>query len=156
MQQYRWTPAMSVGSPVVDSDHRMLVDLINRVQGAAEAGEPDAIGEVLDGLIAYVEFHFSREEKMMAAAGFAELKAHAAEHTSFTDHVYQLRREFELDATAIDAAALFEYLKTWLNHHILIQDMAYRPLVEGNEAVEAVGRQFGAGLSELGREVGGD
>lgn len=156
MQAYRWTPAMSVGSEVVDSDHRILVGLIDRIQRSAAGQDAVDMAEVLDGLIAYVEFHFAREEKMMAAAGFPQLADHAGEHAGFTDHVLALRREFELDATAIDAAALYEYLKAWLNHHILIQDMAYRPLFEGNDAVEAVGREFGAGLSELGREVGGD
>lgn len=154
MPDYRWTPNMSVGSPIVDSDHRVLVGLIDRVRTAADA--PDAIGDVLDGLIAYVEFHFAREEKMMVAAGFPELAAHGAEHAGFTDHVYRLRRAFEIDATAIDAAELFDYLKSWLNHHILIQDMAYRPLFEGSASVEAVGRTFGPGLSELDREFGGD
>lgn len=142
---------MSVGSPLVDSDHRVLVELVNRVQTLARSNETDGIADVLDGLIAYVEFHFFREEKMMAAAGFTELGNHAAEHAGFTDYVYRLRRDFELDATAIDPAALFDYLKSWLNHHILIQDMAYRPLFEGNAAVEAVGRAFGPGLSERGR-----
>jgi hemerythrin len=59
-----------------------------------------------------------------------------------------LRRSFDLDSTAIDPHALVEYLKDWLNHHILIQDMGYKQQLEGNKAAETVGLEFGAGLAE--------
>ena len=149
MSGFQWNEAMSVGSELIDSDHRALIDLINRV-GESE-GEPaapvDSAG-VLDSLIAYVEYHFAREEKMMEAAGYAEIDQHRAEHAGFTNHAYQLRREFDLDATAIDTTALSAYLRNWLNHHILIQDMQYKSAFLDAPDVEAVGRTFGHGLSE--------
>lgn len=148
MVHFVWKPNMSVGSEIVDSDHRALIDLINKV-GDIAAGKGSAeIADVLDGLIAYVEFHFAREEKMMAAAGYAGTEQHVAEHAGFTDHIYQLRRSFDLDSTAIDAEALSQYLKNWLNHHIMIQDMGYKSLFDGNQTVEAVGLEFGEGLAD--------
>jgi len=148
VSHFKWTENMSVGSEIVDSDHRALIGLINKVADIADAIGEETVADVLDGLIAYVEFHFAREEKMMAAAGFAGVEAHGAEHAGFTDHVYQLRREFEIDETSVDAGALSDYLKNWLNHHIMIQDMAYKGDFAGNPEVEEVGRAFGEGLSE--------
>lgn len=148
MSRFTWTENMSVGSAIIDSDHRALIDLINKVGDIAAGEGNDEIGDVIDGLIAYVEFHFAREEKMMTAAGYAGSETHSAEHAGFTDHVYQLRRSFDLDSTAIDPHALAEYLKNWLNHHIMIQDMGYKPLMQGNEIAEAVGLEFGDGLAE--------
>lgn len=60
---------MNVGSSIIDSDHRALVDLINKVGDIATGKGKDEIGDVLNGLIAYVEYHSAREEKMMPAAG---------------------------------------------------------------------------------------
>ena len=71
MARFEWSDRMSVGSAVVDSDHRILVDLINRVHDIAAAGTSSGIGRVLDVLIAYIEIHFGREEKMLEAAGYA-------------------------------------------------------------------------------------
>lgn len=148
MGSFVWKESMSVGSDIIDSDHRALIDLINRLGQIADGSGNDEIGDILDGLIAYVEFHFAREEKMMAAAEYTDIDQHGAEHAGFTDHIYQLRRSYDLDSSLVDAGALASYLKNWLNHHILIQDMAYRPVIEGNTAAEDVGRAFGDGLSE--------
>ena len=68
-----WTENMSVGSSIIDSDHRALIDLINKVGDIATGKGNAEIGEVLDGLIAYVEYHFAREEKMMTAARYADV-----------------------------------------------------------------------------------
>lgn len=149
MSRFQWNDSMSVGSELIDSDHRALIDLINRVgESACDTADPVDCAEILDSLIAYVEYHFAREEKMMEAAGYPEVEHHRAEHAGFTNHAYQLRREFDLDATAIDTAALSVYLRNWLNHHILIQDMQYKPCFTNAPEVDAVGRAFGPGLSE--------
>ena len=76
------------------------------------------------------------------------LERHAAEHASFTGHTYQLRRSFDLDPTAVDTETLSRYLQEWLKHHILIQDMGYRPLFDRNLIVETVGLQFGHCLAD--------
>ena len=40
--------------------------------------------------------------------------------------------------TSLINKTLLQFLKDWLNHHILIEDMAYRPLAEDNpEALKA-------------------
>jgi hemerythrin-like metal-binding protein len=88
MSLLNWTENMSVGSSIIDSDHRALIDLVNKVGDIATGKGNDEIGEVLDGLIAYVEYQSARKEKMMTAAGYADVKTHKLEHAGFTDHVY--------------------------------------------------------------------
>jgi hemerythrin-like metal-binding protein len=141
MKRYEWKPSMSVGSRVLDADHKVLVGLVDRLdmEGAAE---PPALDEIFDALIAYTEYHFAREERMLAAVNYPGAKAHRAEHEGFTDHIHKLRRQFAIDATMIDRAALFDYLKGWLNHHILIQDMAYKSYVADSEAAEAAAMEL--------------
>ncbi|MGB0555545.1 MAG: bacteriohemerythrin [Alphaproteobacteria bacterium] len=89
MSLFNWTENMSVGSSMIDSDHRALIDLINKVGDMASVKGNEEISEVLDGLIAYVEYHFARDKKMMTAAGYADVETHKSEHAGFTDQVYQ-------------------------------------------------------------------
>ncbi len=43
---------------------------------------------------------------------------------------------------------LLHYLKGWLNHHILIQDMAYKPYLEHNPVSNEVALAFGTTLAD--------
>jgi hemerythrin len=79
---------MRVGSSIIDSDHRALIDSIHKVGDIATGKGNDEIGGVLDGLIAYVEYHSARKEKIMTVAGYADIKTHKLKHAGFTDHVY--------------------------------------------------------------------
>jgi hemerythrin len=84
----------------------------------------------------------------MQACGFPDLPAHKDEHVEFTDRVYGIREKFLSDGESAITEELFDYLKGWLNGHILIQDMAYKPYASGQSHVSDVARSFGPGLSE--------
>ena len=153
MAFYKWTEAMSVGVPLVDSDHRALIGVINRLHDRVEGdGKPSDLAEIFDALIAYTEFHFAREEKVMAACNFPPAKSHQEEHASFTQRIYDLRERHARDPSAAMMHDLLDYLKDWLSHHILIQDMAFKPFAENNEAANEVARMFGPGLSDVAKE----
>lgn len=128
MAALTWTEAMSVGVPALDADHRCLVRLIGLLQGADDEQEAHRIIDiVLDTLVVYCRFHFSREEKVMAACSFPALSVHRGEHAGFAQFVARLREGSRAGGAAARARELLDYLSTWLCHHILIQDMAYKP-----------------------------
>jgi len=148
----RWTEKMSVGSPDLDEDHKQLFYLTNRLSDIAEgeAGSEDA-RQALYGLVRYAQFHFAREENVMAVCGFPEQEEHKAGHVRFVGTVDTFLKRFEKDPEAEAPAVcreLFDFLKDWLTHHILIQDMAYKSYVEAKpaEAVQAANAVRGADL----------
>lgn len=149
MTFYKWSETMSVGVESIDSDHKALIDLINRLHEAAlgETRGPSS-GEVFDTLIAYTEIHFAREEKVMQACGFPGLAAHQDEHVDFTGRIYEIREKFRSGDQSPITEELLDFLKGWLNAHILIQDMAYKPYADGKPAVAEVAQAFGPGLFE--------
>lgn len=134
MAYMQWTEAMSVGLPELDDDHKVLIAVINRL--AADSGEGAAEDEVrrsLATLARYAEYHFEREQRVMAACGFPELDTHIEEHLEFVGWVRDAERR--LDATLGKTAEelhdeILAFLRDWLNHHILLQDMAYRAYVQ--------------------------
>jgi hemerythrin-like metal-binding protein len=126
---------MSVGVPALDADHRCLVRIINllaEVDHGAEARS--TIETVLETLAMYARYHFAREERVMEACGFPASTFHRAEHEDFTGHIHGLRVDLAGRASPHLAKELLDYLTQWLRHHILIQDMAYKPYVRGSRA----------------------
>ena len=148
MPYYEWTETMSVGVALFDSDHKALIGLIDRLHDSAEREEPAPLDEIFDRLIAYTELHFAREEKGMEACGYPEIEIHRDQHAGFTDRIYRARERYRGGADPALTRELLEYLKLWLNHHILIQDMAYKPYVEHNWWAREVSRVFGPGLAD--------
>ncbi|TVR80755.1 MAG: hypothetical protein EA405_09820 [Rhodospirillales bacterium] len=150
MSYVRWTPAMSVGEPRLDRDHRVLIGLINRVESARDttvAGggtRHDVLADVLATLIAYTVFHFGREEQVMAACGYPDLDVHRDEHEALTAEVRALAERFAADPLAIPLDDVLAFLRDWLSHHILLQDMAYRDVVNRQpEAAAAAAAAYG-------------
>ena len=77
MPAIEWNNDLSVGVDLIDSDHKTLIDLINLVADSIEAGQSaKTIGDVVQLLYEYTEFHFIREEVLMEACGYSDLDNH--------------------------------------------------------------------------------
>ena len=141
----KWSAAMSVGVSRLDRDHKILIGLINRLDDAScgGGGAPQVMAEVLGVLVDYTIFHFSREEAVMEACGYPALGHHHEEHLALTQEVRDWQQRFHVDAACVVPADMLHFLKGWLNHHILLQDMAYRPFVEGNPKADSVAEAYG-------------
>ncbi len=153
MAFYEWTETMSVGVELFDSDHKALIGLINRLHDSLEGNSPTPLDDIFDMLIAYTELHFAREEKGLEACGYPEAEIHRDQHAGFTDRITRARERYRGGSDPAQTRELLEYLKLWLNHHILIQDMAYKPYAAGNPKVERVARSFGPGLADTGGTI---
>ena len=147
-RRLKWTEAMSVGVPELDADHRGLIKVINELLRSADAAEPDMVlRQCLYALLRYAEFHFGREEAVQAACEFPALSHHKDEHRAFTARIRGLVRQLDegdLPATEIVNSELYDFLKDWWNHHILIEDMAYRSHAEFHAAARRAAKTFRA------------
>lgn len=145
MVAIEWSEAMSVGVPAVDHDHQILIGLINRLGEATPEQDVDTqvIAGALATLIAYTQYHFEREEKVMEACGYPELLTHREEHIILTGEVMALKDRFLESDSDLTVGELLTFLTGWLNHHILLQDMEYREYAAGNAAAEAAAQAYG-------------
>jgi|APTNR8051073442_1049403.scaffolds.fasta_scaffold32496_3 hemerythrin-like metal-binding domain len=123
----QWSESMSVGIPALDADHRCLVRIISLLEDVREETAGQIIDMVLDTLAVYCRYHFAREEQVMAGSGFPALSFHQSEHEGFARMVRRLRERHAVQSDAAMAQELLDFLTGWLCHHILIQDMAYKP-----------------------------
>lgn len=149
---FPWNPMLETGIGIVDTQHRRLVELLNRLARmyVGEA-EPAAVDAVLDGLTAYAQEHFSTEEGIWAAALPADsplLHSHEAEHAGFCTRVVAARAE--LKSAAADLCLTRElllFLSGWLAEHILQSDrrlaLVVQALGRGVSMPEAVAEAHG-------------
>lgn len=126
---------MRIGHPMVDSDHAMLIDLINEAKTCAREHKLDAVSEVLARLAAYVDGHFGREESLLKEIGYPALAEHQKKHASFVGVTRKLNDAYAAapnDAARMRAAEdIDRSLTMWLVNHILVEDMKYRPFLKG-------------------------
>jgi hemerythrin-like metal-binding protein len=148
MQKITWSDAMSVGVPALDADHRCLVRIISLLQDAEGDEAQRIVKIVLETLSVYCRYHFAREEQVMAGCGFPAIAFHRGEHERFTSMISKLREQREPCDAYVSAHELLDYLITWLRHHILIQDMAYRPYVRDSEAANQLAQDTPVTLPE--------
>lgn len=134
MSLITWQDSYSVGVPLIDNDHKLLVSLINQLDDAIKGGQGrDVVGSVLNVLEEYTRGHFGREEILMRKAGYPDLPPHKREHEKLAAQVREIVARYAAgDDSHIDDE-LLQFLKSWLTGHILGVDMKYAPYLKDVE-----------------------
>ncbi|MBF0186324.1 MAG: bacteriohemerythrin [Magnetococcales bacterium] len=122
-----WTNQLKLNIKAVDRDHRKLVDLINTLYKAMNAGKGrSALGAILDELINYTAGHFALEEEMFDKYGYPETNEHKELHRKLVAQVTEFQRAFHEEGAALNMD-LMNFLKEWLVDHIIGEDKKYAP-----------------------------
>jgi hemerythrin-like metal-binding protein len=146
MPLIQWTPEFSVGVESIDTDHKVLISLLNLLDDAITRGEPrTTVQQVLDALYDYTVYHFGREEALMRASGYPDYDAHVRTHSTLRAQVADIRERYARNPDAIHAREVLSFLKNWLSAHIVGRDQLYAPFMASRRnEVDAADRSFGA------------
>ncbi len=127
MKEITWTKDLSVGIELIDVQHKMLIKHLNDLSQALESGQGAAkIASTLNFLIDYTNFHFTAEEKHMAANDYSELENHKKMHEEFKATLTNLEEELEEEgATQLLADSIDTLLVKWLFEHISTIDVKF-------------------------------
>ena len=143
MSYFEWKPEMSVGLTRLDDDHKGLIAIINRLAGSLGGDDLNTgVQQALTALLRYTEQHFSREEAVLRIVDYSALKQHREEHKRFVRELQELRADFVTLQDTEQREKLLTFLKDWLTHHILIEDMAYKDRVAGDKAARKAAEEF--------------
>ncbi|MBD3237059.1 MAG: bacteriohemerythrin [Candidatus Eisenbacteria bacterium] len=137
MSRVQWDESLSIGIRVIDEQHQRWIQHLNEVASALESEEGAAhIVKTLGFLVDYTEYHFTTEEKHMAAHGYPEIEAHRAKHAELKRTLANLVQEFEEDgATQSLADAVDTLLGNWLVKHIREVDQAFGDFLQERDIV---------------------
>lgn len=115
--QFIWQENYTVGNEELDSQHRYLFELGNRIQTA----QPSEARTFVMSLYKYTRVHFAREEQHMQALGFPDSEAHRLEHERLLSHLNELAQGFQPDRMN----DLVVFFNNWLVNHVLNDDRRY-------------------------------
>ncbi|WP_374324034.1 bacteriohemerythrin [Azonexus sp.] len=118
-----WTSDLDTGIPVIDQQHRRIVDFINDLEAAQVLGNQEKIKQVIYDCIDYTLSHFAFEESMQEEAGYPYCKPHKKVHELFTRKVAEYQQRMELGDDV--AEELHGMLARWLVNHIKRDDADY-------------------------------
>ncbi len=121
-----WSPAVRIGHPVIDAQHRALFARANAFARAirrARTGEEAR--ELCAFLRHYIEEHFATEERVMRRARYPLLDGHLRQHARFARDFAILDRELR-ERLATDRVFLLFRIQLlvmdWLVHHTMKVD----------------------------------
>lgn len=118
----QWKESYNTGVPLMDKQHRKLVDLINQLfQCMKDGGDRMVVAGVVDELVDYTVSHFRSEEDVMAKHHYPELEAHKQVHVNFVNQVAEYAGKIK-SGERLAPADVFKFLKNWLVDHIEKQD----------------------------------
>ena len=121
MAKMVWKDEYSVGNKMLDTQHRQLIDLVNRLDGN------EALDRVLEDLAHYADAHFRDEESLLEAANYPDLDQHRTQHRAFSAWLNWILEQHrsKVDSIAI-RGDLQTYLRVWIANHLLVFDMAFK------------------------------
>ena len=149
MEFITWQDSMSVGIPVIDQDHKIIMRLINfSHRQLIEHHEEKVLSSALNALIDYTLYHFAREELVMKACDYPSIGEHEKLHQDLTKQVADIAHRYHEDSSSIEPEIFLEFLKNWLINHILKQDMKFKPYCQDNENLATVIASLGSNQQE--------
>ena len=119
-----WHSSYSVGIPLVDEQHKELINLTNKLFTSCIQGNESSkiiFMRTIRGAVDYIGYHFSTEEKVMERIRYPGFAAHKKEHTDFVREVLHEVEEFK-NGKKFTPISFVHYLKDWVLTHIAVSD----------------------------------
>jgi hemerythrin len=120
-----WDDSLSVGIEEIDEQHKVLVDMVNKMHEAIHQRHgSDVVIGILNDLAEYTRIHFAVEESLMRILNYPEYDDHKHIHEELLHTVQDLQEKVSSGKKSI-GFELMHFLKTWLVKHIMEEDMQY-------------------------------
>ncbi|TAN77957.1 MAG: bacteriohemerythrin, partial [Magnetospirillum sp.] len=120
----QWSDAWVTGHPVIDADHKMLVQYVCDLHSAMMEGRArEGVGDLLGKLLSYTQEHFTREEGIWQKGGLSTIGEHKSVHSNLMRKVEQFRQDFMAGNTELTTDVMM-FLRGWLIDHVFRSDKA--------------------------------
>ncbi len=117
--KFVWDKSYSVGNKMIDSQHRRLFDLGNKIQNIQLA----EVTKTIMDLYKHTRQHFDTEEQHMKTIGYPKLEQHRELHNGLVTGLNNLiKKPFD---TNIGLEELKKFVYNWIIDHILNHDKKY-------------------------------
>ena len=132
---FEWTPAISVGDPIIDKQHQKLLKEVNILISDTFSEEKDAvIYEAVAFLSEYIREHLAYEEKYMELHEYPGRDAHKLLHDNFVEQYETFKKQLIKGASKKELIMEIEqYIGNWWIQHITVEDKKYALYIREHE-----------------------
>ncbi|MFW5801224.1 MAG: bacteriohemerythrin [Spirochaeta sp.] len=132
---FRWNNDLATHVPLFDEQHQELIRILNDMHTAVVEGQGrQKVGEILDRLLQYTDYHFTCEEQSFQEYGYPECELHTQIHRKLVASVLDLKARFEQGSNAVVLETL-QVLRAWLINHIRDCDGRYKGFFAAGRSV---------------------
>jgi len=117
------------GIEKIDSDHRHLIGIFNRMSEKADQKESNDFMKIIDELEKYSNYHFANEETLMKKANFDEIDEHVIQHQIFRQKIDAFKTSIQFGSSTLQSE-IVAFLRKWLLKHIMECDSKYVPSIK--------------------------
>lgn len=122
MDKIEWLDKYRIGIPEIDLQHQALISIINQF---IECNDDTDLLVLLDNLSGEMLSHNLYEEQLLDQHNYPDLERHKREHADEAS-AFSSRIKDIINNHSDSRVLITEQLKRWFEHHLLIDDMAYR------------------------------
>lgn len=124
---------LKTGIEHIDEQHLSLVKMIQSFDEAISKNKNDEIlGQLLDELIDYINYHFKAEEALLAEHNYPSLDEHKKTHQALVEKVISFHTKFKKGIPGLEVEIMF-FLMDWIVSHINKSDMDYATHITGHK-----------------------
>jgi len=80
MPTIEWLESLEIGHPVIDQQHKQILEHLNTIADSVETGDHSAVESSCNALCELLESHFRDEVEILREAGFPRLESHMKAH----------------------------------------------------------------------------
>ncbi|WP_076408079.1 bacteriohemerythrin [Shewanella sp. UCD-KL12] len=119
MHTYTWLESYDLGIEVIDSQHKNLLVMINKL--LINQNESRGIMQrLIKEVIAYAEYHFIYEENLMMLTRYEDFERHSNVHNMLLRQLKNQCSKYINDQCELKIVIIF--MANWLIEHILSED----------------------------------
>ncbi len=129
MDKFVWDDEkFGIGHELIDHHHRVLMDIVNSLIDLSLQGSPSKADyiQLVMKISDYSHYHFRAEEGILSSIEYPEFERQQDEHLAFSEKASLLVTSCDLEQLNHTA----RFLKQWLEHHILVEDMKFKPYLK--------------------------
>lgn len=128
----QWNSNFRMGIEAIDNEHKMIIDSFAKLYELMKAGHGhEYYQELLLFLKNYVRFHFENEELFQQEMHYDQYEQHHRIHEGFKtkiEEIFEAHREQPVSNA--DLVKINMFVKSWLTHHILVEDRKFGDFYE--------------------------
>ncbi len=117
-----WSDELSVDYRLLDSDHKRLIDIINKLHDSSQnSADRTAVLTLFGELISYTRTHFVHEETLMRKTAYPQFIPHKIAHDRLISQIEDLSKRYAAGQIGLSQDTIV-YIRTWLCDHIVEVD----------------------------------